>query len=218
MNAPSPRWNTGRVVGPRTAFTPVQIKSLINRLSPLASSHDLALLMVGVDSMLRAVDLLSLRVRDVQTATGAIREMIYWRQQKTQSNVIPVLTAHTKAALKQWIEQSGKQIDDFLFTRSKSVHDTAISYSTYQRLIKSWAAMIALDPTDYSTHSIRRTKPIFMYRSGCAITDISKLLGHKSTDVTLGYLGITQAHLKAQALSFDVFNPPTLTLGCNDDR
>lgn len=72
-------------------------------------------------------------------------------------------------------------------------------------MVKGWAAAIGLDPTHYSSHSIRRAKPIFMYRSGCPIADIARLLGHKSTDVTLHYLGITTEHLRLQALRYDVF-------------
>ena len=138
-----------------------------------------------------------------------IRTALIWRQQKTGANVTPTLTPFAREALQRWIAVSGKEAGDFLFTRSKTPGGGPISASTYRRVVKSWAETTGLDPAEYSSHSIRRTKPIFMYRSGCPIADISKLLGHRSIDVTLHYLGITAEHLRAQALKYDVFAIPS---------
>ena len=68
-----PRWNSGRAVGPRTAFTQDQIAMLIGRLEHQKSSHDLALLTVGIDTMLRASDLLCLKVQDIAFGDRTIR-------------------------------------------------------------------------------------------------------------------------------------------------
>lgn len=199
------RWNAGRMVGPRTGFRQSELLHLIELLLGAGMERDLALLTTGVDTMLRASDLLQLRVEDVQTRSDVIRQTLLWRQQKTQANVTPVLTPVAQKALAVWIRGSRKKPGDYLFTRHHRPHGPPISASTYRRAVKSWAGLIGLDPTDYSSHSIRRTKPIFMYRAGCPIADISKLLGHKSTDVTLHYLGITTEHLQAQALKYDIF-------------
>lgn len=211
------RWNSGRAVGPRTALTTEQLPQLTSVLEAADNRHDLALLATGVDTMLRASDLLQLRVRDVvgpdglpssiNSAAGQItvRDTLIWRQRKTGTNVALVLTPFSQNALASWIEASGKEADHFLFTRTKPNAVAPIKPSTYRRVVKSWVRLIGLLPGDYSSHSIRRTKPVFMYRKGCPIADISKLLGHRSTEVTLHYLGITAEHLKAQALKYDVF-------------
>lgn len=235
----SPRWNADRAVGPRTAFTHTQVLALIRALERTNARHDLALLTVGVDTMLRASDLLRLRARDVTTADGApmsssseaigqtrIRPDLIWRQRKTGGNVAPTLTETARAALADWLRASGKRPEHFLFTRSKPTDADPISPSSYRRTVKMWAQLIGLDPTDYSSHSIRRTKPVFMYRAGCPIADISvflcrvsgrrtglhfawkrsSLLGHRSNAVTRVYLGITVEHLRKQALAFDLFS------------
>lgn len=202
----NPSWNAGRAVGPRTAFTHAEVTLLIERLQKAGAFHDLALLTTGIDTMLRASDLLRLRVRDVTRVDESIREHLVWRQRKTGSNVSPVLTPTSRYWLKHWIEVNGKRQTDFLFTGMKPRDAAPLTASTWRRKVKTWAVMIGLDPAEYSSHSIRRTKAVFMYREGCGIADISKLLGHRSTEVTLHYLGITAEHLRAQALKYDVFD------------
>lgn len=165
--------------------------------------------MVAVDSMLRCCDLLKLRVRDVAHKNGAVRQTLKIRQQKTDQGVEPVLTEKTRMACAAWISASGKRPDDFLFTRGKNPYGNPISPGFYRRLVKSWAEAIGLDPADYSSHSLRRTKPAFLYRRGVSIEDIAELLGHKSTESTLRYIGITAEHAQAQALAHDLFSNRT---------
>ena len=202
---PPSRWNSGRAVGPRTALTPDMLARLIADLTARGDLHDLALLATGVDTMLRASDLLRLKVGDVQLASGHIREQLFWRQQKTGANVAPVLTEFARTSLAAWIAKSGKRRDDYLFTRTKPGSAGPIKPGCYRRLVKAWLRRIGIDPADYSSHSIRRTKPAFMYRAGCPVADISKLLGHKTPAATLEYLGVTTERLRAQALKYDVF-------------
>jgi len=200
-----PRWNSGRAVGPRTAFSQTEVALLRERLRHRKALHDLALLTVGIDTMLRASDLLNLKVRDVSLGSGMVRQTLIWRQQKTGSNVSPTLTRASREWLAAWIADSGKMAHDFLFTGTKSRHSKPITGSTYRRKVKAWAKLIGLDPTDYSSHSVRRTKAVFMYREGCPVADISKMLGHRSTEATMHYLGLTTDHLRAQALKYDIF-------------
>jgi len=199
-------WNADRTVGPREAFTEAQIDSLLDYLMRKQDWHDLAMFSTGFDTMLRGVDLLALRVRDVQTPTGNIRPYLYRKQQKAKRGVQLVLTDLSRNALAVWIEASGKRPEDFLFTRRKDVHGPPISSSAFRLAIKQRARDIGLDSTDISGHSLRRSKAISMYDRGCPIADISKLLGHKDIATTMHYLGITDAHLRAQAVKYDIFS------------
>ena len=80
-----------------------------------------------------------------------------------------------------------------------------INDNSYRTLVKQWATILRLDPTNYSTHSLRRSKPHFMFRAGVKIEYISELLGHKDTSTTYRYLGITQEEAQAYALKHDIF-------------
>ena len=198
-------WNKGRPVGARLALAQTEISNIRRELGTLKSSHDLCLFMTAVDTMLRASDLLQLRVRDVQHPDGSIRQTFPWKQKKTAKPVYPVLTAKAQAALRRWISESGKRETDYLFTREKLRTSKPISVGFYRTLIKSWVRLIGRPPHDYGAHSLRRSKAIFMYERGVAVEYISRLLGHSSPASTLHYLGITEAETRKRALQHDIF-------------
>lgn len=200
-------WNKDRPVGARLALMQNEIAKIRRELSQQSSAHDLCLFTVAVDSMLRASDLLRLRVRDIQLSNGKIRQTFAWRQKKTAKTVHPVLTSASQATLKKWITQSGKCEADYLFTREKPRTSLPISVGFYRTLIKQWVRLIDLLPHDYSAHSLRRSKAIFMYENGVPVEIIGRLLGHTSPASTIHYLGIDEAEARARALAHDIFKP-----------
>jgi len=198
-------WNKDRSVGQRLAFRPHELQAIAQALSDTENYHDRCLFMVGTDSFLRCSDLLRLKVHDVQHSTGEIRASFDWKQKKTGTNVHPVLTTLTKAACRDWIKISGKLPEHFLFTRTKANSAPPISASSYRRMVKQWAELIDLDGEQYSTHSLRRSKPSWMYAQGVSVEDLAQLLGHRSIESTLRYLGLSLAKAQAEALKHDIF-------------
>ena len=201
-------WNSGLTIGPKTEFTLAQTDQLSQHLIVNRRWHDLALLSLGLDSFLRAEDLLQLRVRDVCRPQGLIRDYIGRKTRKTGRTVYPVLTPRTKASLARWIEVSGKTSNHALFTRHKPKDASPITRPHYAELVKDWADWLGLPPEDYSTHSIRRTKPVHLFweadqrgHGERILVLLAKLLGHKSIDVTMDYLGITQRRATELTLS-----------------
>lgn len=202
-------WNKGKSVGARQAFTAHEIRTLVRYFEQTRNYRELALMTVAVDSMLRVSDLLQLRTSDMLDSFGKPKTTLRLKQQKTQSPVIATLTKTALQALTRWIEASGKTPNDFLFTSLRSGYtDQSLSDSALRRMIKQWAAdILGLDPSQYSVHSLRRTKPTFMYQCGVAIEHIALLLGHKDVKSTLRYLGIDQHQAHQEALDHDIFNP-----------
>jgi integrase len=49
---------------------------------------------------------------------------------------------------------------------------------------------IGLDPTEYGTHSLRRTKPTLVYKRTKNLRAVQLLLGHRNLESTVRYLGI----------------------------
>lgn len=198
-------WNKDRQVGARLALSQDEVTKVQRELSQQSSYHDLCLFMVAIDSMLRASDVLRLRVQDVRLANGKIRQTFSWKQKKTARPVHPVFTPVTQSILKKWIAQSKKNDCDYLFTREKPSASQPISIGFYRTLIKHWVRSIGLPPHDYSAHSLRRSKAIFMYQNGVAVEIIGRLLGHTSPASTIHYLGIDEAEARARALANDIF-------------
>lgn len=199
-------WNKGKAIGPRSAFKIHEIKAIGSYLTRDRAWHDLCLLALGLDSMLRACDLLVLKVADVTYPDGTIRQQLRRKQKKTKHNVYPALTPATRRYVAQWIKTSGKQPDHFLFTRTKAINQPAIGRGQYAKLVKAWADWVGRYPGDYSTHSLRRTKPRHMYKKGEDIVLISRLLGHKSVAVTMDYLAIEQDEADAATLRHEMLS------------
>ena len=58
------------------------------------------------------------------------------------------------------------------------------------RIVKSWVALIRLNPKEYGTHSLRRTKATLIYRRTKNLRAIQLLLGHTKLESTVRHLGI----------------------------
>ena len=80
-----------------------------------------------------------------------------------------------------------------------------ISTSYLRRLVKRWAERLELDPENYSSHSLRRSKPAAMYAAGVRPETLRLLLGHASIVSTQEYLGIEKHQALSAAREFDVF-------------
>ena len=163
--------------------------------------------MMALDTMLRASDLLGLKVSDVQLSDGSVCQSFPLRQKKTAQSVFPVLTKDTQKSLRHWLVESQKRSSDFLFTRNKDPHGSPISIGFYRTLIKSWVKSVGLASQNISAHSLRRSKAIYLYEQGVTVELIGRLLGHRSSVSTIRYLGIDQAQAENAALTHNIFDP-----------
>lgn len=150
--------------------------------------RELALFNLGIDSKLRGCDLVSLKVRDVchgdRVATRAIV-----MQHKTRRPVQFEITAPARDAVQEWIKVAGLKSDDFLFP--SRIHDAPhMGTRQYARILEGWVKEIGLDPADYGTHSMRRTKATLIYRRTKNLRAVQLLLGHSKLESTVRYLGI----------------------------
>ncbi len=110
-------------------------------------------------------------------------------QQKTKQPVQFEITEQTREAITDWIDYADITGEDYLF--KSRIHDSPhISTKQYGRIVKSWVEQIGLDPEDYGTHSLRRTKASLIYRRTKNLRAVQLLLGHTKLESTVRYLGI----------------------------
>jgi len=146
-------WNKGKLVGQKAPLKVKDIWAIRVRLQMQERVRELALLDLGIDSKLRACDLVRLRVRDVCHGDRVAARAIVL-QQKTQRPVQFEITAATREALQSWINRAGLKSENFLFPSrvGKSPH---LGTRQYARIVDYWVEEIGLDPAAYGTHSIR---------------------------------------------------------------
>jgi|GEM_PF-270790 len=207
MRTVSVPWNSDKCVGPRKELSLSEVQQIEQYLLLEKSGHDRCLFMLAIDSMLRCSDVLRLKVEDVRRLDGSMRETFLWKQKKTKKGVYASITLDTQKACREWISFSGKSFGDFLFTRGKGKQAQPISAGYYRDLIKLWVGAIGLDEKEYSTHSLRRTKPILLYDHDIlSVENISLLLGHKDTKTTMHYLGLSRKNALEKARDFNIFS------------
>jgi len=181
-------WNKGKLIGQKPPLKLKEIWSIRIRLQLANNAKELALFNLAIDSKLRGCDLVKLQVRDIAHGSRVVsRAMIM--QQKTKRPVQFEITQQTRESITDWIEKSNLNSQDFLFP--SRIHETPhITTRHYARIVKSWVTLIGLDPNDYGTHSLRRTKATLIYRRTKNLRAVQLLLGHTKLESTIRYLGI----------------------------
>lgn len=181
-------WNKGKLIGQKAPFKLRELWAIRTRLQLSARTRDLALFDLGIDSKLRACDLVKLKVRDVCHGDQiASRTMVM--QQKTHRPVQFEITPLTREAVLAWIKQAKLRVEDYLFP--SRVHDSPhLGTRQYARILNGWVKDIGLDTSAYGTHSIRRTKPTLIYKRTKNLRAVQLLLGHSKLENTVRYLGV----------------------------
>jgi integrase len=186
--APRRPWNKNRLIGQKPPLKLKEIWSIRIRLQIAGNVRELAMFNTAIDSKLRACDLVSLRIDDVYTG-GHARSRTMVMQQKTGQPVQFEITEQTRDSLLAWIRAKGLRSGDPLFPSRKD-RSRPMGTRQYARLVDRWVAMIGLDPCDYGTHSMRRTKASLIYRRTGNMRAVQLLLGHTKLESTVRYLGI----------------------------
>ena len=181
-------WNKGKIVGQKATFKLKEIWALRVLLQMESRVRELALFNLGIDSTLRGCDLVSLRLRDICHGDQVASQAVVM-QHKTQRPVQFELTPATQDAVQKWIKQAGLRSDDLVFP--SRIHDSPhLGTRQYARILEGWVEELGLDPADYGTHSMRRTKETLIYKRTKNLRAVQLLLGHSKLESTVRYLGI----------------------------
>jgi integrase len=200
-------WNKGKIVGQKAPFKPKDIWALRARLEMESRVRELALFILGIDSKLRGCDLVSLKVCDVchgeQVATHAVV-----MQHKTHRPVQFEITQVTREAVQKWIKQERLKPEDFLLP--SRLHDSPhLGTRQYARILGGWVGELGLDPADYGTHSMRRTKATLIYRRTKNLRAVQLLLGHSLSRLCATSASRSMTHWRSQnKLRSDFLVPP----------
>ncbi len=109
-------------------------------------------------------------------------------QQKTGLPVQFEITAQTRESISNWINHAELMSDDYLF-KSRNRASSHITTRQYTRRVDNWVRDIGLDPAEYGTHSMRRTKASLIFRRTKNLRAVQLLLGHTKMESTVRYLG-----------------------------
>lgn len=150
--------------------------------------RDRALFDLAIDRKLRGCDLVKIKTGELVIGPE-IRTRATVVQQKTGRPVQFELASDVRANLMAWLKRRGGTVDDYAFP-SRVNHSHHISTRQYARLVDEWVSAIGLRPSDYGTHSLRRTKAAMIYKATGDLRAIQLLLGRTKIENTARYLGV----------------------------
>ena len=188
FNTKQTPWNKGKIIGQKLPLKLKEIWSIRVHLQLNKKVRELALFNLAIDSKLRACDLLKLKVSDISNG-NTISNRATVMQQKTKRPVQFEVTEQTRIALLEWIQLKKLDATNYLFPSrlDRSLH---LSTRQYSRIVESWVVSIGLDPVNYGTHSLRRTKASLIHKRTKNLRAVQLLLGHTKLESTIRYLGI----------------------------
>jgi len=125
-----------------------------------------------------------------------IKELFKVRIGKTEKELKILINDSVRKALKFYFEQEQfPGPNDYLFkTNTGQKLDRIRAWV----LIKRWVKAVGLDPSNYGTHTLRKTWGYHSRKNfGIPIELISEKLGHRSNAVTKRYIGISQEEINS---------------------
>lgn len=170
-------------------ITSAQVKTLRNNVKEKPLQE--LLLNLGVDLMLRSSDLLNLKVSDVVSDSGKVKTEVMVKQKKTKKSTLRIpLSKNSINTIKKHLV--GRDLDSWIFVGNKSHYTKSpISQKQYSRIVKKWMSSLGVeDLENYSTHSLRKSKPHEIYKQTQNVEVCRLLLSHSDISATSAYLGI----------------------------
>ncbi|MCL1907783.1 MAG: tyrosine-type recombinase/integrase [Holophagaceae bacterium] len=174
------------------AADPIRDKKTLRKIARYwlkrGNFRNYALIVLGVYTALRIVDLLGLRWDEVyDSGQGKFRSHIIFTEKKTGKRRTIALNHLAINALKMCLTESrGK----YVFGNNRK-NERAISRVQAWRIIR--AAAIAIKAAGrISCHSLRKTFGYFAWKAGTLPVMLMDIFNHSSFEITKRYLGITQ--------------------------
>ncbi|EIX9279178.1 TPA: tyrosine-type recombinase/integrase [Klebsiella pneumoniae subsp. pneumoniae] len=155
------------------------------------------LFLLGVETQLRGVDMREWKWSDLDIGSQVLRIT----QDKTKEAVEVELTETARDVLQARYNERGENVyvfqNDSNRSKGKPVSRSKIHAEIQYAVDKLKARKLLPQDAVISMHSSRKTVATIAHSKGEDLEVISKMLGHRSTEHTRAYLGITQAKVDA---------------------
>ena len=180
---------------------PIRDKQKIEQIKALIAGQprNLALFMVGINTNLRASDLVNLKTGQVMTLTS--EQSFEIREKKTGKLKRLTLNNGTLKAVHHWIKSGNLKSDDPLFLSKRKF--TALTVSAVNRLVKGWCGTVGLQG-QFGSHSLRKTWGYHAWKAGIDLPRLMVIFNHSSQKQTLDYLCIQAEEIQEVYLKVEL--------------
>ena len=194
---------------PIAFLTPVEVDALLAApdLTTWSGRRDRALLMLAVQTGLRAAELTSLRCEDIVLGAGAHVRC----QGKGRKSRCTPLRKDTVLVLRSWLRERQGQPSEPVFptTRGTALSHDALQYLLDKHLPTACRQCPSLARKRVTPHVLRHTLAMDLLHHGAEQTVIALWLGHESPETTSIYIH-ADMQLKERALANTTARNPSI--------
>ncbi len=181
-------------VGSSIAVSPIRDLKDIKAIKKLLADkpRDLALFALGINTNLRASDMLSLTVGDVKCLKQG--DTLKLKEKKTGKLRQVTINAQVVKAVQGWLKVWKDHRDsDYLFVGKRG----RLTVPTVTNLVKSWCKAINLNYGNYGSHTLRKTWGYHQRVTfGAGLPELMIAFNHSSQRQTLDYLCVQPEEVK----------------------
>ena len=172
----------------------------IDRSTP-QGMRDYAMILIGVVTGLRSIDIQELKFENVDWINGEIRIS----QMKTGKALALPLTSDIGEALKEYILHGRPDSEsEYIFLRTYAPYPKLSRSALYNSFNKY---RFALGLPRCGFHDLRRTLGTSLVTTGIPVTTVAQVLGHRNLESTKQYISLDVEHLRDVGLNLDGFMP-----------
>lgn len=159
------------------------------------SNRDSAIILLGLSTGIRAIDLINLRLSSIDWDS----ETISFKQSKTGNPVCIPLTLSVGNAITRYLYVERPSVDnDYLFVRNLAPFGPLSGHSSCYVIVKKAfeKAGISKDARIFGMHMLRHNAASVMVRNEVPVSTVAAVLGHANTDTTDIYITTDEVRLR----------------------
>ena len=191
------------------ALTENEFNSIVQQINrhTVKGKRDYAMFILAATSGIRGVDIVNLRLSDIDWVNGIINII----QSKTKDPLTIPLTANAGEAIKEYILNARPNCgSDYVFITVRAPIKELKSSMSLNYLLRHYQKKAKIPQKAFDGkgfHAIRRMLGTNLVSSGVSAELTAQILGHKNTDNIRRYVSINISQLKECAVSFDHIQP-----------
>ena len=166
-----------------------KIRKMISHMELKYSKRDALLFRMGINTILRVGDILSLRYCDVYDENGDFRQYLILNEQKTKKEKKVSLNAKIRAEIDIYCKHFELCSDDYMFFSFRTP-EVPLDRIQAWRILKKAASECGIQ--NFGTHSMRKTLAYQIYQETKNLALVMHMLNHQSSRQTMRYIGINQ--------------------------
>jgi len=169
------------------------------------SKRDKALIILGLTSGMRAIDVINLKLSDIHWAN----ETIAFRQSKTGNIVcLPLISSVGNAIVEYITEERPEVRSEYLFLSEIIPHLPLQSHSSCYGIVKRCFEKAGIEKKNriFGMHMLRHNVASTMVRNEVPIETIAAILGHSTPDSTDIYITTDEERLKSCVLPLAILS------------